>query len=75
MGMQGDKWRELAKRDDVFNEMVPSDLRQIINEADVAEDALKESVAALYGAREVCGNSGNIQHAIDLAEKILEPKK
>ena len=28
--------------------------------------AIAEALAALYGAREVCGNIGNIQHAIDL---------
>jgi hypothetical protein len=37
--------------------------------------ALLEARAALYGAREVCGSIGNIQHAIDLIDAALLPKE
>ena len=32
----------------------------------------EEARAALYGAREVCGSIGNIQHAIDLLDSALK---
>lgn len=50
-----------------------SHVASLVDRLEVSEDQLAalqrpidEAVAALYGAREVCGNIGNIQHAIDL---------
>jgi hypothetical protein len=53
---------------------IEEDFRFIVRAANTHDDlvaVLKECVAALYGSREVCGNIGNIQHAIDLSEAAL----
>lgn len=47
----------------------------LLAENDKLREALTEAQAALYGAREVCGSIGNIQHAIDLAATALQPSE
>ena len=41
MSEQSDKWRELAKRDDVLDQMVPSDVRQLVGDIDRAEEDVR----------------------------------
>lgn len=42
--------------------------------SDPQRGAVEEALAALYGAREVCGRIGNIQHAIELCEAALRSR-
>jgi hypothetical protein len=61
-----------------LNAKLPECVEQLVAERDSSQhyaqqlrEALIEARAAIYGAREVIGNIGNIQHAIELSDRTL----